>query len=638
MYNITLMNGTDLVYNAKTRGFDPINKYIKRYPTKFVQTTYNINQYKKHEYLDDDILNEIVTTNYEKIKKLFDELNYTEISSLLYGSKQDNTIILYELTKYCVLNSDIEFLLVIVKKNESYSDYLSYIPLIIFLKDDYEQIYKIVDYLKDILPDTNYEEFIDDILYEIIDHEDAIKYLDMIVSMGHKIDEDLIARIFEYNNITLAKYLIENNYDIPAALNYNFETTMYLCFDIPMLKLIMEYNIDISGVLETVFYNSIYRKNLDVLIMIVENYPQCNINGGFIQACCHNNIDAMKYLLKVGASINSLTDNVLYNASIDTINFLIQIGYYPGKTVLNNKLLKPISICAPIDNLLFFINHGADPQHIFNIDTIYNGYKGTVGKVGTMQINSYYLNIPSPLEYIVSVGNMEYIKYFTENHYNLCEPELNRLFVIACANGRCDIAKYLLGFDNGTMLSNIKCLIMACFCGHMDIVLLLLQWGQRFEDIEMELFTVVKDGYFNICGDETYLTIIDNDPTFRNDVYAYGNDHLEILKLLIKHYIPIPNFTHFDLNNTIFFDIDIIKYFIERGMDINIKYKYYIGFEEKECNLLETSILRHNINITEYLLKSEFGLEVTNLDVFEGHNHPDEYKKLLTFYGIDICL
>ena len=234
--------------------------------------------------------------------------------------------------------------------------------------------------------------------------------------------------------------------------------------------------------------------------------------------------------------------------------------------------------------------------------------------------------VKSTLELIVTSNKITHIKFLIENYFDLIKPHLNRLFVVACANGRTNIAEYLL--DYGAELS-CQALEGACFFGHFETVIMLVKRGLNLNYCKKNLIHLTIHG--KICciydsGDEdpfiisicyySELLYDDSTNTFRNDIYNYGNDYVDILKLLITYDIKSASIITLNLGRlpAEFYDINIFRYLILDNDLIDFKFGVpTINLHNLEDRtLLESSIIYEKLDVIEFLLQKGAKSPITN--------------------------
>jgi ankyrin repeat protein len=446
----------------------------------------------------------------------------------------------------------------------------------------------------------------------IINSDDYVIYIEILSKLNIEISNNYITIAVTYDKINVIKYLIENNYNVQEAIdNIKYETNMSQT----MIKLLYHNNIDLSKSLYWIFHGCIgvVVNNLDPIKLLIEIYQNYDINILLRYTCSHNDIMIIKYLLEIGANINIIDNECLEYTNIETIKFLHQHGLVIDELVLNDKLFINVND-GNFDNVIWLIEHGANMEFVLN---------------GQKSINYPTKSIEYPAtDNLVLNDNLKMLKFLAENYYHLLQPEITRLLIVACANGRCKIMKYLFGL--GANLDN-RALIAACFFGHMDVVNLLLSWGMDFKNIDDDLFEVIHDGYRYINhSSSTYTKLITSDPILKCHYYYYGSDYIDILKLLINHNVPICD-TKLLFNSELLLDIDFIKYSMEMGLDINVKIEGYVGYD----NLFTYSIHMCKWHVAEFLLKC--GIEVCPLSYTNEKNISilEPLKKLLLDYGYE---
>ena len=195
------------------------------------------------------------------------------------------------------------------------------------------------------------------------------------------------------------------------------------------------------------------------------------------------------------------------------------------------------------------------------------------------------------------------------------------------------MALYLFGLG---VEPDKKALMAACFFGHSEMVNLLLKLGMDFNDIGVSLFLMVLDGYDTKNKTSfSYDNLINNDNIFRNDVYNYGVNHIEIFKLLL-HNISMNDWKFIRYLPVDFYDLDIFTYLLSESFDINQKLCFDHMGNPCDATVLEMSIIHNKINITELLLQHGTNISITFVNAIKLINDNEEFKTLLEKYGVNI--
>jgi hypothetical protein len=548
------------------------------------------------------------------------------------GRNYYKVLVMDSLSHYCVIKCDDELLKLIILKNKHHIlAYTTFPQLIIdIVRENKTSIFRVIIENANLDDDTINYIFADIMSFS----KSPLIFIEILMEYGHRMNSAAIALAIMHNNIDLVQFAITNNYNVQEAFD------VYLCKEkVPtpkcsaqMLKLLLDNNIDISKNLNDIFYCNIMIKDLESVIFLLETFPQCDINYGLNVCCMNNYSDILLYLLTNGADINKITKESVLNTKIDIIKILILYEYPITTSALNIHLFKCFVYDDKLDNIYYLVENGGNPSCLIYYDKRQQNIASDNNTKMSRLHSLKWEILPSPLEYMITVGKITHIKFLAENCLNILCSELNRLAVLAAANGQCDILVYLL--DLGAEL-DIKALISACFFGHLRMIELLLSYGMEFSSIEENLFTITINGEL-LKGTPSieYTNLIKDNNIFKNDIYNYGRDYVEIFRLFIKHGIPKPNYPILEILPKQFYELDIFTYFIGDDIDIN-KVLNSTKRGEPE-NLLELSIIYQKIEITELLLEYGTNPVVRNKSVIQKVKENKEIHNLLLKYGVMI--
>ena len=596
------------------------NTHEQRYPKQYiVNSSHSVASSTNTYYVRDNdkpvlmIINELIISNRDEIIKMYDNNEHNKIENLIKNLLKN-------------LMNDQQIPLCISDTLPEYS--LRTITTYYLECNDVES-FKIITHNHR----SNFS-YIDSIITYVIAHHhgEPIKFLDILINNGVKIKSNVITYAIMTGNISIINYFIINNYDISEGWHkylmlHRSRRENTKIASIPMLKILLQHNI-VQPQLKSLLDISIANNDLCTFEFIIESFPDHDIIHCLDKCCIVANKEILLYLLKRGVDVSIVKGNYLLKASLDFIKILIDHNYSIPVITQKYLLIKYFTNNCDINDAVYLIKNDVDIKLLFDNEE--------ERKDKTTPYNSF--SEYSNLEYVTMRGHIGHIKFLAENYLDLLKPEINRLFVIACANGRNDIASYL--FDLGAEVNN-KALISAIFFGHYDTVIMLLKFGMEFSSIMINnnnLFTLTSIGYKKKgCVSKIYDDLIRDNIIFRNDIYNYGDDieYVNIIKLLISYNIPIGNTSdnaYFFKNSHIFYKIEIFEYFIQNCMDINIKCGKY-----SDLSLLDMVICGGELNVIEFLLQN-------NIDkkIIYAHEHRDiidnnkQLKTLLLKYGITL--
>jgi ankyrin repeat protein len=514
----------------------------------------------------------------------------------------DEMYVKSSLSHYCEKNKDTELLKILILKSEGkqFCSTFSHLIISIASTNNVEVFETIVEY-------TDLNDEITSICSDIMQFsKDPLLLIKILYKYNYKINDEVIQIAFVQNSVTVIEFALNNGHNVQTPFDTvmrDEEKRLYRC-SLEMLKLLLQYNINVNEHIPNIFFSSVMHKDMPCTQFLVESYPECDINYALTICCYNDEKDILVYLLKSGADIHKIEPNSILNTSMGMVKTLVENGHPLSENIFGMHLLKCFVYDADLENIHWLVGKGADPSKIIifeanNITHYTNELKSSI------LCTHKWEQLKSPSEYIISSGKMDHIKYMEDNYPSVLQSELNRLFVIAAANGKQEIMTYLL--YQGAKLDE-KALISACHFGHLEIVELLLKYGLCFDNTQDNLFEVIIDGYSG--ENKSYKKLIEGDDIFRNDIFEYGNNHLEIMKLLIKHNYKPPNWEVLATLPKSLYDVELFSYFLTDDVDPNKKFMipdryslYGKSIHQIEMNLLEMCILNGNLEIIELVLQ-----------------------------------
>ena len=605
-------------YSCVTKSNNTIHYAIQNITYDCIPAQWKKNNEDKDEY---------ITNHYQELMGLYYNENYDEVNIMLnpnYGSSLDL------LFKYCVDHNDVKLLSIIISNHKNDFCTLCHyfgdtINSVIF--DNNINMFRLIFENTTNFPSTN-----EQIFNSIVDNGE-ITFLTIMEQNNLRMGDHHLKNAIVNNKINIIQYAIINNYDVSYCIDYVLNGKMP-SINIHTLTLLANNNINVQHILNA-FKGAILNNDIQTVTFCVENYnmlEEATLNIGLCLSCQHNYIDIMLYLLRKGADIQSLPEIVCMKIQFNTMQFMIQNDYHTHVSVLNHHLLKCFIHDKVMDNIYYLISVGAQIEEIFNIDKKCENTSQRL-KIDILNVQLYHL-LSSPFEYIVSMGEIQKLEFLINNHFNELQPEINRLLVIAVANGQFKMALYL--YDLGAIL-NDKLLYVACFFGHFDMIKLLLELGMDFNNITENLFSIVNDGHCRTGFFRVHKYVTDNNVIFRNYVFNYGGKYLKILKLLIKHNVPIPNHDDifFSSYKKEFCDIGIIEYFISNGLNIHKKIDNQYPSVLNGCNLTEGCVIFGNVPVVRSLLEYGAVIDMTIKSVYREAIGNKEMMDLLQLYEIN---
>jgi ankyrin repeat protein len=520
------------------------------------------------------------------------------------------------LMSYCVVNDDMKILQMLISKN-----ILTCYPSLVrcyIIENNNEKMFKII---MDSV--TFEEETINEFFREIVNGKHNIYLLNILHEKGYKMRDNLLLNAIAFHNVEVVKYFIDNNYDVQTI--FDSMETVSIKYNVEIIKLLHNH-INILKFVDNIMIDSSVNGCLPIVMYLTESFPEVKLDSALMCACRANKIDVIKYLLEKGTDITMIDNKTIMNCNIEVLKLLINYNIHVDKTLLSPQLLTCFVNDTDFENVNYLLGQGADITLMFEYDKNEKVYSLERKNSAIYMCRYEYLN--SPLEYIVSVGKMTHIKFLVDNHYDLFQPEINRLFIVACANGQCDTAKYLYAL--GAELNN-ESLKAACFFGHYDIVLYVMSSGLELTNVDQLLGNCLFSYHSRCRSSPTYDDLIKDGTIYKNDVYNYGKGCVDICKLLFKHGVKMSDDNFIPLFLKEFFDVELFTYFVGQLPDINKKYNFYHDTQ----TLLEASIMNDAIEVTELLLKLGAKPYTDDTNIFMALKEEGKFRDLLLSYGYE---
>lgn len=560
-----------------------------------------------------------------------------------------------ELFAYSINYPDIEFFQKIISKNNRADlfcrgDNFS-------IQNDFIQIIVLNDNLCRIILDNMdiRSETIASFIYHAIQSQ-RLCMIDMFSKYGYCMDISQIEFALKLNCVYIVEYAILNNYDIQNLFNNydicTFDYKILLKYNLPrldiyelgismdMVKLFTKYGIDLSSKINFILQDASRLNQLDLVTYCIESGYDCDINLALKSSFRANKINIMTYLLQNGADINSIDDFDLRFNNSETINLLIKYGYVVPLSNITRAFMTEFVCTDNILNIMWLIEYGADPLFIFDRENYRRDHP-----VRMFHWHEKCEEFDSYLEYLVSMGKISHIKYLADTYIDKLQPELDRLVIIACANGQISMVEFLLDLGADITAVDNLALKSACYFGQIAIVKLILNRGIDIHSVTDNLFMFVAYGPADKECFHTdtsyYKKLVEDNLIFRNDAYHYEKSHADIINLLIEmNYIPPPAVI-FGILVVELLTTELITHMITNNIDIRGSFprhpnsilpdKRFRNFCSKPICILELSVMMNNYEVTKLLLGN--GMEVDNnlIAITEEFNYT-EIKQLLLEY------
>ncbi len=537
----------------------------------------------KHKILHDRI----------QLMELFDNESYNELLKILSSSmlfleqfginKHTETIDL--LYGYCIKNNDIEFINKVISRFGSHNIFKSHITHEITICND--------DMLNIIAEMECFKSIEATILIPDAINTKNIYLLNKLENAGHKLNDKQLSQIIFSNNIEMMEHIKSQNVDIQNVFNncdirdtvlwLNSPSIMRkyqnLTINIDTIKFIIQSGIDVTTKLDEIVKNGISNGNLE-FVQFCYQLGQIDIDLAIKLSCSLNKLDILEYLLQIGGNINVIESNdLLNNANYHTVVLLSKYNYIFEKNILHyifrNSFVEDINI----DEIYKLYNYVGNFNYIFYRELQFVKHVPNIENIivasNSMSHGNNNLAI-SDLELLVSKNKIEHIKMMSTYALDNLMKEVDRLFIVAIANGHFEMAEYLLGL--GAVINYELAFNVAFFFGHIHMVKYLLNYNC---DLNSELFLMAAYGSSNNSKHIGYAKLIKDNTIFRNDVFNFGNTYMELFQLLIDNNVRIPDLIFLEILDKKYYCIEIIGYMVSLGFNPTLLLEACIKYDIK---------------------------------------------------------
>lgn len=571
------------------------------------------------DYYDDDYKETIYDKdiNEDHIIELLNDNNYEEIKKLFKcGATSNYTYYLY---KYCKDKNSIKILNLLHKiydintidRNDSSLAYF-----------DIGKCNN--DFICEFLKIVNLNDSVIKKLFSSAISYNNISMVKLLESMGYNFDHENHHGLIVYGKDEIFNYIIPVDcYQEIFDEWYNSQHYTYSNISLDRLKYLVNMGVDITKNLEKLIICGICNKNIDVIKFCYELFNKTTPEM-LHKSVYYDNYDALNYFLDQGADINLLNpEDFKYSKDTKLIKILANNNYKHNNVVLG-KIFKYCIIDKDINDVMEAFNY-VNFDYILEMEKYYVDNYPDKEKYGCMQFSLpqgehfMCIYVLSAFEYVVHMNKIEHMKFIIKHCGN--KLDINKLFIIAVANNRLEIANMLLDVnDNVDFNTAMEC---ACFFGHYDMVKYLLKFNVDFNPILMDM--CVNGSNYRIK--KTMYQVILKKVNILNDIFYYGNKHNMIIEFLIKNNInfTIESFEKFNFDK---YTLDIVKQLLNDGYNDYEIFKICATFRHfpgKHDYNVTCDIPKNLLEIMEYLLKLGVNPNVDNVI-------NDNVKKLLENY------
>jgi ankyrin repeat protein len=462
-----------------------------------------------------------------------------------------------------------------------------------------------------------------------------IEALKLLLYYGYELIN--LNQIIFSGHIELIQYAESLGHDMQSICNsydfaYNSNDWIYL--GVGELKVLAELNIDLSKQINNIMlHRGVFGNNLDVIKFCVE-LGATNLNECLDEACMENLSDIIVYLLNIGADATNISECAILYLEYDVALALIKYGYIYSMDDLYSIFIKEFTDGDDLNKFMPIFNIIGSIDFLFIIEDKYivksNCFTSSSGDIHSRSMDEYHKS--SKLEWIVSKNKFSHVKFIVEHAFDKILPELNRLFIIAVANGHVTMMLYLLDLGADIECINNLAICAAIFFGHYPMLKILLSYGIKLDNVTHNPLMMCAYGSsvqeYKIIGYEILTT---NSNVFRNDYFNIGSDYVDIFYFLIENNVVIPDRTFIEALDNKYYSVNLFTYIIQNGININSKLNVISKQSEYHLDyLLKRAVMANCTEVAELLLENGADAYIGGF-VFITEN--EKLRKLLEEYG-----
>ena len=577
----------DINYRKPLKQIDINNKN-----NEFLDWFNNTNYSKKNKINHDRL----------KLMELFDNSEYDNLLNLLSTDMLDieqfkiekHTEMLDLLYTYCIENNDIEFINKVIEKFGTHNIFRNMLICNKIMKCNSDMLNIICEMECFKCKEAT-------VLFPYAINTGNVDLIIKLESVGHQMDSSQLSQIIFSNNTKLIEHIKSKGVDLQnifdnckihntmSWLNTSFVVTEYFHkgLNIDSLKCIMDFGIDISSKLNELVYYSISEGNIE-LLKFCHELGNFDIDSAIKQSCETNKVEILEYLLQFCGNIQIIDYCELHNANYQLVELLLNNNYIFSRNRLHYIFRKVFVESVDMNEINKLFEHVKSFNYIFHREiSLAKNMPQT--KDICMCANSILHgnnNIAiSDLELLVQKNKFEHIKMIVTYAMDKFKLELDRLIIIAIANGHLEMTEYFL--ELGATINYNLAMKVACFFGHIHMLKYLLNFNNN---LAPELFLITAYGSSKINSHIGYAKLIENNTIFRNDVFNFGESYIQIFQLLMENNVSVPDLKFFEILYEKYYSTEIVSHMINLGVDPNI--------------ILEICIKNNKSSIIEYLLEN----------------------------------
>jgi len=322
------------------------------------------------------------------------------------------------------------------------------------------------------------------------------------------------------------------------------------------------------------------------------------LDQGLIMACANHHIDTIKFLIKMGANINTNNGLAIQLAFLtkceeDLLKFFLK---YDISKFITQQFLKQHITNINTKMITFFASE------LLKDETQHNDILLEACRVGNLDLVKFLVNTSTNAQSIIDsafaracqYGHFDLVQFLVEHGADVNTAELNFSVIRVPCHLKMNIVKYLV--ECGMNISSNALLYSACKRDCLDIVKYLVEHGANIH-LHNDLALQIASEYGSLS---VVVYLVENGANIHaeSDAAFLKTNHIYVIKYFLENGVDVQTQNNLAIKRACRANnLDNIKLLINHGADVNVDNGSLLSIE-----------YRPNLEIVTLLLKNGYVL------------------------------